>query len=1369
MSDILLQSGSYNYDSNKPYEIRFSNATDIILPFQGTVVVPNNTVDAQFSGLYRMMFMSLLYPSKIDGDIKTFPFLRDVNNRPLTVSGPCLFMVADDTSFLDDIDLGQLFDDPTEMHNPAFKANTVLSSTARYFLIQFDLPVASLPGDLLPFSRKKNFKLAGHSDTDDDPLNLKNALGGGPFHGKILAFDIAGQQTEAYSSLIALGVDKPIVGAPNADEMRVQFVNSHGQPLDETDFPLSKLTMTPTLIKPPNFSTGKYFTYNTAAGETLKLSISGLGSGDYKEKFHYAGFWPGYSTAFKKVKDSGLDIEPFDGIGANDPKPTFMRLVLFHPADEFQDTVGGNINVRSFTYHGGTAGEEAVFEDNGFRLFTARNSVKPMNTGEIFFGDYYKEVSKLKKGDKLFQANWLANAHLHLKGSMVSRLVSPSNAGSDQIYDILEHMRDNSLYVPLDEADEDGVQNYLMLPKTVSVLQQVDSTFALDVETNPLGDELPQRMQKGFVRAGSVYGLKLQGDPNLLDHTFYAYWKNQMKLVKNTVLNLDVSAVPTLTLNDPGTVFLEDVIRLEIDDSDPPQAIIKRRTAIDGAGGLREWLGVPAQDDFDYELLVVNLASGYTHVIPLNPDGSDPLATDLLLANLSEDKENGVPGMTGDDDLAVAIVQKRPFADLDFATDLITQFKTVSYSDTAHINGMVPRLTTEYGGLLRSAIAKEVEVRALKWDHILNNLESTGSNIVNGHNNNQQIVATINRAIDGRRGYALIDQSTRELGAWHQKPTVIMKKVESDVVGGDKLFKGIAYLGGMDMALGRWDGDYYYERDPDRQSSKKYDVQIKIDGEASWDVLRNFHHRWRGMDEFYKRNDEMCQPRNVSQELLDDVAIDFGKAHVPNVETKPVKFPKSEAFVQINRTIPPLSCFTNDNMPPIDGIVVDKHNGELGSRASYLKAIGNARKFIMINEQYFFSPEVAKAVRDALVKPDGPEFAIIVLPMKLSESKYIDPLFFKLREKMIRILRYGYQEHPLVTNPCGQISARTAATANPDISDRLAILTPMNYDGIKVYCHSKQILVDDVWMTMGSANMSNRGLTYEGEINAAVMGQKMYKGGSHVVREQRIELSRRLLGLPKAYRSALHDPYAMFRLLKAIEAQEDSVDLNIYPLDPLVKRLDPVYVADHYPDDDAYNQTISFVANVDVNDPSFNYWVCYLLDADGRNLQVDRLGYLARMLGLSKHLSFATGNMGISFDAESENGISQAILNGSSVSIKIYTTLTIEQENGQTTVEGPFLQEDYPLEYVNGVVQLKDLPTNELSITISTTDEVKVEALIESVGFNLKGISGTTTLDYRGEYTFIPDDIGINLGDIVNAPLHVTGSGGYDPGPFLPK
>ncbi len=1375
-TNTLLHGGSYTFDPAHPYEIQFSHATDIQLPFSGTVIVPANTTTPTFGGMYRLMFLSLQYPTKIENGVRTFPVLRDYENKPLTVNGPCLILAADDSTFLDNVHLGNLADDFSNTYDPIYKGNTVLSSTARYLLIQFS-PASgiSLPGNLNPLSRGKGFQLKNNTeDGNDDVVILRNALSTAALSGKILAFDLAGHQTEAYSSLIALGVTASIATPPPADQIRIQFVDIHGNPVTFDDFPLTKLDHEPSLDGLAEYGTNKYYfftpTDTTGKKAELKLQVKNSGSPPpeaekYQHRFHYTAVWPGYGSSFKLIgHDEATPLDFFKDIPEGSPKPRFVRLVLFHPADEFQTTAGGELEVKEIEDSvTGEIEEQAVFHKNGFRLFTHRNNLKVFNTGEGYFGDYYDEVSKLKQGDSLYQANWSGNAHLHLKGSMKTRLIQPSDTEPSDVYKTLQFIRENALFVPLDAQPPDAEghikQDYLLVARHEQHGAQITHSFAVDVETQPAtGDPAPSRVHRSFVRPNAIFAWKLKGDQDSFDannlsvpeeHTAYAYWKNKMGLVQETTFS-NLVTHSSVHLHPVPDRFPDGIVALDINDQDPPQAIIRRTQT---AANVRNALGLTGSP-VNPLFLVLNLSAGSSHTMPLIPAGSDDNSTDLVLGTLAEDMVNAIPGMTGDDVLAIAVVEERPPTERDLLFILRTSFKTFVYSNEAHLNAAVPRLPTESGGLLRQAITKGVTVRGLMWEHLLKRLAG-GADIAKGHGNNHQLVNLINRTINGKRGYAFIDQATRELGAWHQKPVAMMRQVTENL-GDQSSFEGIAYLGGMDMALGRWETEYYFTRDPDRQSTGQNDVQMKITGDAAWDVLQNFRHRWKGIDVFLDDDDSPCSPVNTSDELRDEVDNPF---FIPNPAEDRIKYPKGgNAFIQVNRTMPPYTCFSQQ---PIDGIVVDPQNGELGSLASYKKGLERARKFIFISEQYFFSPEIAIAVREALLRPGGPEFAIIVLPLELDESHYVDPLFFKLRQKTLNILRYGYAPNPLAKNSCEERIALDA-DSSMDISSRIAILSLVNYQGKDIYTHSKHIIVDDVWMTAGSANMSNRGLTYEMEINAAVVGQKLYEGGTAVVREQRIELSRRLLGLPKAYTAVLEDPYAAFRLFKAIETQQNSYSLNVYPLKPLVKWLDTSYVK-RVTGDAQFNAGVDAVMNMDVNDPSFNYFICNLLDADGRRHDPDRLGYLAHLIGVGKVLHYALANLGITFGPTAYDPIRGLLFTGHPVTLTINATIYVKEldENGEPVLDnqgnpvriphGPYLQHQYPLFYnsAEDVIELAGLPGNQLSVTLSAEHLVIVTAVL----------TNTTTgqiLSFGGELTFDPDTNSIEYGQQYNATLLIT-------------
>ena len=76
------------------------------------------------------------------------------------------------------------------------------------------------------------------------------------------------------------------------------------------------------------------------------------------------------------------------------------------------------------------------------------------------------------------------------------------------------------------------------------------------------------------------------------------------------------------------------------------------------------------------------------------------------------------------------------------------------------------------------------------------------------------------------------------------------------------------------------------------------------------------------------------------------------------------------------------------------------------------------------------------------------------------------------------------------------IRAPQAATS---VADKLVILSPINRNGDEIYVHSKHIVVDDVFMSIGSCNHTARGTTYEMEMNAAILGNRLNFGGTDVV------------------------------------------------------------------------------------------------------------------------------------------------------------------------------------------------------------------------------------------------------------------------------
>jgi hypothetical protein len=104
--------------------------------------------------------------------------------------------------------------------------------------------------------------------------------------------------------------------------------------------------------------------------------------------------------------------------------------------------------------------------------------------------------------------------------------------------------------------------------------------------------------------------------------------------------------------------------------------------------------------------------------------------------------------------------------------------------------------------------------------------------------------------------------------------------------------------------------------------------------------------------------------------------------------------------------------------------------------------------------------------------------------------------------------------------------------AGGDLSSRVLVINPRNDAGEVTYVHCKTTIADDLWMTIGSANMSRRSMTYDSEINAASIDTVIRRGARQSVRQFRVELMASHLGLLESERPLVEDPDQAFDFLR---------------------------------------------------------------------------------------------------------------------------------------------------------------------------------------------------------------------------------------------
>ena len=151
--------------------------------------------------------------------------------------------------------------------------------------------------------------------------------------------------------------------------------------------------------------------------------------------------------------------------------------------------------------------------------------------------------------------------------------------------------------------------------------------------------------------------------------------------------------------------------------------------------------------------------------------------------------------------------------------------------------------------------------------------------------------------------------------------------------------------------------------------------------------------------------------------------------------------------VQIIRTIP-------------EHIYSAVPRGEFGILESYVRALRSARRLIYLENQFLWSPEITAIVADKLRRPPDDRFRVlIVLPSKPNTGAD------DTRGSLGALIE--------ADNGAGRLLACTLYAHEGAFSD-------------PIYVHAKVAIVDDHWLTIGSANLNDHSLFNDTEMNVVI-------------------------------------------------------------------------------------------------------------------------------------------------------------------------------------------------------------------------------------------------------------------------------------------
>lgn len=344
--------------------------------------------------------------------------------------------------------------------------------------------------------------------------------------------------------------------------------------------------------------------------------------------------------------------------------------------------------------------------------------------------------------------------------------------------------------------------------------------------------------------------------------------------------------------------------------------------------------------------------------------------------------------------------------------------------------------------VLGSAARRGVKVGVLLWDP-----PGLGVHITN---NTQEQRALLQEAgVD-----CLLDSSSRKLThmleALHQKCAVVDGRE--------------AFVGGVDLTLqangdyDRWDTHAHPPDSPERGSERRasmhpwHDAHLRIMGPAVADIERNIVQRW---GEMAARVSAPAWPLTLT----------------------PVNDPPREGGTpaQIVRTIPP------------DTYKFAPHGINTIYQA-YTRAVEAARRFIYLESQYFW-PEVYRGLDAMFFGGKSEEMTAFIAALCSALDRGVSVRLI-LPDHPNCGRRYSdggvttLHEHAPDAVTDGRLRVYTLGASQVDSEATGGILYR------PVYVHAKVGIVDDYWLTVGSANLNNRGFVNDAELNVSVLSQR---------------------------------------------------------------------------------------------------------------------------------------------------------------------------------------------------------------------------------------------------------------------------------------
>jgi len=381
------------------------------------------------------------------------------------------------------------------------------------------------------------------------------------------------------------------------------------------------------------------------------------------------------------------------------------------------------------------------------------------------------------------------------------------------------------------------------------------------------------------------------------------------------------------------------------------------------------------------------------------------------------------------------------------------------------------------------------------------------------------------------------------VGSHHQKFSVIGTPTVT-----------VAYCGGIDMRINRLEDSRHLDASP------YHDVHSRVAGLAAADLATTFRQRW----------DDQAVPS-------DTLAAGDGALVTPSPDG-------STHVVQVARTYPNGLDLAGTAYPFAPA-------GDFTIRATILQAIAQARHYIYIEDQYLTPPPdmVALLTQRMTAVPDlklvmviprgsdqpesnsrratfignllrdfGSDRIVTLFPTRLvfpHDRERHGPVMSRLREPitadalelavddaaafpesgvvLIGTEEISYESSNLPENKLvlGATGRRGHNNTEADQHADLARVNLISY--LDIFVHSKLWIIDDVFVSLGSANVNTRGMNPDSEGNVFVVDGRSDRSARRFAKQLRVDLWAEHLGVgeSRAARLLLDDPLRALAIL----------------------------------------------------------------------------------------------------------------------------------------------------------------------------------------------------------------------------------------------